>query len=109
MLAFFHAVRPQSAAAFPELTEREREVLALIAHGKSNGDIARELTVSMKTVRNHVSNVLGKLQVAARAQAAIRGREAGLFACRDAGTARLRERKVSPTLELRKRSSVAQR
>ena len=78
MMGFFHAAQPQTAAAFPELTEREREVLALIAHGKSNGEIARELTVTMKTVRNHVSNVLGKLQVADRAQAAIRAREAGL-------------------------------
>ncbi len=63
---------------FPELTEREREVLTLIAQGKSNAAIAEALTISLKTVRNHVSNIFSKLQVADRAQAAIRAREAGL-------------------------------
>ena len=63
---------------FPELTEREREILTLIARGASNADIARELTISLKTVRNHVSNIYNKLQVADRAQAVIRAREAGL-------------------------------
>ncbi len=78
MMGFFQPQQPRTATAFPELTEREREVLALIAHGKSNGEIASELTVSLKTVRNHVSNVLGKLQVADRVQAAIPARQAGL-------------------------------
>lgn len=78
MMGFFQAAKPAAAAVFPGLTEREREVLALIAHGRSNGEIAATLDVSLKTVRNHVSNVLGKLQVADRAQAAIRAREAGL-------------------------------
>jgi DNA-binding NarL/FixJ family response regulator len=77
MMGFFHAARP-AAAAFPDLTDREREVLSLIAQGRSNGQIAERLSLSLKTVRNHVSNVLGKLQVADRAQAAIRAREAGL-------------------------------
>ena len=78
MMGFFHATKPNASSAFPELTDREREVLALIAQGKSNGDIATALDLSLKTVRNHVSNVLGKLQVADRAQAALRAREAGL-------------------------------
>ena len=63
---------------FPSLTEREREILQLIARGKSNADIARELSLSPKTVYNYVSNILSKLQVADRAQAIIRAREAGL-------------------------------
>ena len=74
---------PQSATApppraFPELTEREEEVLSLIAQGKSNQEIARELFLTLKTVRNHASNIFLKLQVADRAQAVIRAREAGL-------------------------------
>ena len=63
---------------FPELTEREREILVLIARGESNAAIADQLTISLKTVRNHVSNIYNKLQVADRAQAAIRARDAGL-------------------------------
>ena len=72
---------PRAAApqrAFPELTEREEEVLSLVAQGKSNREIARQLFVSLKTVRNHVSNILLKLQVADRAQAVIRARDAGM-------------------------------
>ena len=64
--------------AFPELTEREEEVLSLIAQGRSNQEISRQLFVSLKTVRNHVSNILVKLQVADRAQAVIRARDAGM-------------------------------
>jgi DNA-binding NarL/FixJ family response regulator len=64
--------------AFPELTEREEEVLSLVAQGKSNQQIAKELFLSLKTVRNHVSNICLKLQVADRAQAVIRAREAGM-------------------------------
>ena len=64
--------------AFPELTEREREVLTLIAQGRNNAEIAERLVLSQKTVRNHVSNIFNKLQVADRAQAIIRAREAGL-------------------------------
>jgi len=67
-----------AAEAFPELTDREREILQLIARGQSNAAIAEELTISLKTVRNHVSNIYNKLQVADRAQAVIRAREAGL-------------------------------
>lgn len=67
-----------SQEIFPELTEREREILQLIARGESNASIADQLSISLKTVRNHVSNIYNKLQVADRAQAAIRAREAGL-------------------------------
>lgn len=68
----------RAGASFPELTEREREVLTLIARGYANAQIAEELTISLKTVRNHASSIFNKLQVADRAQAAIRAREAGL-------------------------------
>ncbi len=57
-----------------ELTERESQVLALIADGRTNAEIARELDLSLKTVQNHVSNVLTKLQVRDRTQAALRAR-----------------------------------
>lgn len=73
---FFASLAPASQP-FPELTEREREVLALIAQGQSNGDIAERLSVSMKTVSNHISSIFGKLQVADRAQAIVKAREAG--------------------------------
>src|SRR5260370_42198319 len=63
---------------FPELTERERELLHLIAQGHSNDAIARRLFLSGKTVRNHVSNIFSKLQLADRAEAIVRAREAGL-------------------------------
>ena len=63
---------------FPELTEREREILALIAAGWNNQEIAEGLFLSLKTVRNYVSNIFSKLQVADRAQAIVRAREAGL-------------------------------
>ncbi|MGD2157150.1 MAG: response regulator transcription factor [Anaerolineales bacterium] len=63
---------------FPELTEREREVLDRIARGETNRQIAEQLSISLKTVRNHVSNIFSKLQVADRAQAVIRAREAGM-------------------------------
>jgi len=64
--------------AFPELTERERAILDLIAQGRGNTEIANRLVLSPKTVRNHVSNILSKLQVADRAQAIIQARQAGL-------------------------------
>lgn len=64
--------------AFPQLTEREREVLELLARGLDNRGIARELFLSDKTVRNHVSNVLAKLEVESRAEAVLRARNAGL-------------------------------
>ena len=83
MMNFFQGLNgaPQKeglATAFPELTEREREVLALIAKGVSNKEIAEKLVISMKTVSNHITNIFSKLQVADRAQAIIRARDAGL-------------------------------
>ena len=70
--------RAHRAGPFPMLTDREEEVLTLIAAGCSNGEIARRLVLSDKTVRNHVSNVFTKLGVTDRAQAIVRAREAGL-------------------------------
>ena len=80
LIGYFAAPRPTSAPpeAFPELTEREREILALVAKHETNPEIARRLRLSPKTVRNHVSNIFAKLRVADRAAAIIRAREAGL-------------------------------
>jgi DNA-binding NarL/FixJ family response regulator len=80
VLAFFATSPPGGAPpqAFPTLTEREREILHLIAKGHPNPSIARQLSLSTKTVGNYVSNIFTKLQVADRAQAIIRAREAGL-------------------------------
>ena len=77
VLAFFAAPRP-APKAFPELTDREREILALIAAGHPNPSIARQLFLSPKTVANYVSSIFAKLQVADRAEAMVRAREAGL-------------------------------
>jgi len=66
------------STTFPDLTDREREILAYIARGDTNPEIAEQLTISLKTVRNHVSNIFNKLQVVNRAQAALRARDAGL-------------------------------
>ena len=65
-------------APFPQLTSREREILDLLATGCDNTAIARRLVLSDKTVRNHVSAVLTKLQVASRAEAVALARDAGL-------------------------------
>lgn len=70
------AVHPQRS--FPQLTEREIEILDRIARGQRNTDIARALGIAEKTVRNHVSNIFTKLAVADRATAIVRAREAGL-------------------------------
>lgn len=81
LMKFFATLQPDvHPEIFPELTAREREILNLIARGDDNADIARKLGITTKTVRNHVSNVFSKLQVADRTQAAIRAREAGLGA-----------------------------
>lgn len=81
MMRFFESLaataRP-AATAFPELSEREREVLHLIAEGASNKEIAERLVISGKTVSNHITNIFGKLQVAGRAEAITRARDAGL-------------------------------
>ena len=79
LMGFFSTPRPAAPTeAFPELTTREREVLDLIAAGHNNREIAKSLYLSPKTVRNHISNIFTKLQVADRAQAIVRAREAGL-------------------------------
>ncbi len=79
LMDFFAAPLPAvPKELFPTLTEREREILQLIARGYSNSEIARELVLSVKTVNNYVSNIFSKLQVADRAQAIIRARDAGL-------------------------------
>ena len=78
VLRFFAAARSSAQPpAFPALTDREREVLELVARGEGNATIAHKLAVSQKTVRNHVSNIFLKLQVADRAQAIVRARQAG--------------------------------
>ncbi|HZG79070.1 MAG TPA: response regulator transcription factor [Paenibacillus sp.] len=80
MMYYFESFRPPEAEAdaFPQLTAREKEVLALIAQGRSNAEIGGLLGLAPKTVRNHVSNVLNKLQVADRARAIVVARESGL-------------------------------
>jgi DNA-binding NarL/FixJ family response regulator len=78
MLAYFTTPAAAPAPVFPQLTEREREVLDLVAQGRANPAIAAKLSLSQKTVRNHVSNILTKLQVADRAQAIVQARDAGL-------------------------------
>jgi len=78
VIAHFASGSGSTAAAFPSLTEREREVLEMVAAGKGNATIAHELMISLKTVRNHVSNIFTKLQVSERSQAIVKAREAGL-------------------------------
>lgn len=78
MTYFRHARSRPTAQAFPELTDRERMVLGRIAEGMDNAEIARDLGLSVKTVRNHASNIFAKLHVAHRAQAIVLAREAGI-------------------------------
>ena len=79
LINYFAAPRASGQVdAFPELTEREKEILALVAQHQTNPEIARRLHLSPKTIRNHVSNVFTKLQVADRAEAIIRAHQAGL-------------------------------
>lgn len=77
MMQYFGQMRPPEAP-FPELTAREREVLQLISQGRTNTEIAEHLVISPKTVRNHITTVFDKLQVADRSQAILRARDAGL-------------------------------
>jgi len=72
------APRMDPEVMFPELTDREREILDHVARGEANGTIAHALSLSPRTVANHVSNVLSKLQAVDRAQVIIRARDAGL-------------------------------
>ena len=76
--SFGAAARDYRPAAFPQLSAREREILDLVARGLDNSSIARRLVLSEKTVRNYVSNVFTKIQVADRARAIVAAREAGL-------------------------------
>jgi DNA-binding NarL/FixJ family response regulator len=80
LIDYFASLRPPTMPlpTFPQLTNREREVLTLVAQGHRNADIARELFISVKTVTNHITNILTKLQVADRTQAILRARDAGL-------------------------------
>jgi DNA-binding NarL/FixJ family response regulator len=79
IVSFFTRAQVEFAAqVFPELTDRERDVLALLADGRRNSEIAAQLGLSDKTVRNHVSSVLVKLQVPDRTAAALKARDAGL-------------------------------
>ncbi len=79
LMQYFANMRPViPRTAFPELTDREREVLALIVDGRSNPQIAEMLCLSPKTVSNHISNIFSKLQVLDRAQAVTRARQMGL-------------------------------
>jgi DNA-binding NarL/FixJ family response regulator len=75
---FAIAAQAGAATAFPDLTTREREILDLIARGRANGQIAEQLGLSTKTVRNNVSNIFTKMQVVDRAQAIVKAREAGI-------------------------------
>ncbi len=77
VIEHFSAGDGSARAAFPSLTDRERQVLDLIAAGKGNAVIAHELVLSLKTIRNHVSNIFTKLQVPDRAAAIVKAREAG--------------------------------
>lgn len=76
--AYLAPTAPDAPAPFPELTDREREILALVAQGRSNAEITDRLVVSPKTVRNHISNIFAKLGVRDRAAAIVLAREAGL-------------------------------
>jgi DNA-binding NarL/FixJ family response regulator len=82
LMSFFGGLNAAAPAgpplAFPELTDREREVLGLIAQGVNNATLAERLSLSPKTVGNHISNIFSKLQVADRAEAIVRARDAGL-------------------------------
>src|SRR5712691_1732245 len=80
LMDYFANLSPPAAPplACPGLTSREREVLTLVARGHRNADIARERFISVKTVTNHITNILAKLQVADRTQAILRARDAGL-------------------------------
>jgi DNA-binding NarL/FixJ family response regulator len=74
---YFAGGTPKAEEPFPDLTDRERDVLKLLAAGRSNDAIAAELYISGKTVRNAVSAIYAKLHAAGRAEAIITAREAG--------------------------------
>jgi len=78
LVAFFAAGGRPRPEPFPDLTDRERQVLDRMARGESNAAIAHRLGISLKTVRNYASTIFDKLVVATRAEAIVRAREAGL-------------------------------
>ena len=79
LMQYFGALRPPGPSQpFPDLTEREREVLSLIAQGYTNQTIAEQLVISPKTVRNHISSIFSKMQVTSRLEAIMRAKDAGM-------------------------------
>jgi len=80
LMNYFSSIQEKGTAnpPLPELTNREREILALIAKGLTNNELAAKLVLSPKTVRNHITNIFSKLQVADRAEAISRAKKAGL-------------------------------
>ena len=78
VLGFLTAPAPKAEAPFPELTQREHDILDLLAAGLNNAVIADRICIAPKTVANNVSSIFTKLQVADRAQAIVRARDAGL-------------------------------
>jgi DNA-binding NarL/FixJ family response regulator len=78
VLSFLHAPPHGQEQAFPELTAREHQILDLLAAGLNNAAIADRIGAAQKTVANNVSTIFAKLQVADRAQAIVRARDAGL-------------------------------
>jgi DNA-binding NarL/FixJ family response regulator len=75
---YLSGARTRGARPFPELTDREHEVLDLVARGHDNAAIARRLVLSAKTVRNYVYGILSKLDVDNRSHLVVRARDAGL-------------------------------
>ncbi|QBF46752.1 response regulator transcription factor [Janibacter limosus] len=78
VLGFFEAAATPAQGAFPELTDRERQILDLLAGGRRTQAIAEELFLSSKTISNHLTTIFAKLQVADRTAAIILAREGGL-------------------------------
>ena len=76
--SYFAHLTPTVEDSFPELTKTERDVLRLLAEGLQNAQIAERLFLAPKTVRNNVSSILTKLNVADRTEAALRARDAGV-------------------------------
>ncbi|MBK9709741.1 MAG: response regulator transcription factor [Kouleothrix sp.] len=79
MIQFFAHYQPLRSPVFPELTQREREILTLMTKHVTNSEIATQLNLSEKTIRNNVSNIFNKLQVIDRAQAVVKARDAGFI------------------------------
>lgn len=82
MASYFDGLQPVVSDLFPELSGREREILQLLVEGLKNAEIARRLSLSPKTVRNNVSNILSKMQVADRTEAALHALKAGVSPAR---------------------------